>query len=550
MRSFPTQLSACAIAAAALLSACGGGGTTPGANNNSALSGSTGTCTAAPCINFAETALGMVDFGTLGIAVANDPADATNKVAKLTKSTGSETWAGVTVHLGGAGNSVARIDPALGITLRVYSPAVGKTIMVKIEDASNDTLNVEASATSTKAGEWETLTFTYASANAATTYNKVSVFPGFGTKLNEVYYIDELKYTEKATAPTPPTTSALTLLNFDETPPASLVAFEGTSFAAALDGTNKVAKLTKPTTAQPWGGATFTSCAAGTIGSIPAIPFTSSLQTISIRVKAPRAGVTFSLEAKDDSNPGNLVFAQASNTGTDWETLTFNFANKTFGTAINPSQTYNKLSIFPNFNKANEGSATAETTNSDYFFDDVKLVGSTATLGTCPAAPVVNSPTAAAGNPSATPVVTLFSDAAGYQAVPMDTFRTGWSAATYAAETVASNNVLKYSALDFAGIEPVNPINISAATFLNMHIWTPDLTTFRVKLVNLSTSPIQEHEVSLNVSAQQGQWQQIRIPMSDFTGLVNRSAIKQFIISTGAGVKGTVFVDNIYFSSN
>jgi hypothetical protein len=52
------------------------------------------------------------------------------------------------------------------------------------------------------------------------------------------------------------------------------------------------------------------------------------------------------------------------------------------------------------------------------------------------------------------------------------------------------------------------------------------------------------------VSAQQGQWQQIRIPMSDFTGLVNRSAIKQFIISTGAGFKGTVFVDNIYFSSN
>ncbi|PUE11985.1 hypothetical protein [Limnohabitans sp. WS1] len=212
MRSFPTKISACAIAAAALLSACGGGGTTPGANNNSAVSGSTGACTAAPCINFAETTLGMVDFGTLGIAVANDPADATNKVAKLTKTTGSETWAGVTVHLGGAGNSVTRIDPALGITLRVYSPAVGKTIMVKIEDASNDTLNVEANATSTKAGEWETLTFTYASANPAITYNKVSVFPGFNTKLNEVYYIDELKYTAKAAdVVTPPTTGGTVL---------------------------------------------------------------------------------------------------------------------------------------------------------------------------------------------------------------------------------------------------------------------------------------------------------------------------------------------------
>ncbi len=166
MRSFPIQLSACAIAAAALLSACGGGGTTPGTVNTAAVSGSTGACTAAPCINFAETNLGMVDFGGLGIEVANDPADATNKVAKLTKATADEPWAGVTVHLGGTGNTVTRIDPALGITLRVYSPAVGKTIMVKIEDAAAN--GVEATATSTKAGEWETLTFTYPSPNAGT----------------------------------------------------------------------------------------------------------------------------------------------------------------------------------------------------------------------------------------------------------------------------------------------------------------------------------------------------------------------------------------------
>lgn len=228
MKLFSIQLSASALAVAALLSACGGGGNTSG-TGSTAVSGSTGTCTAAPCINFSESNLGMVDFGRLGIEVANDPADATNKVAKLTKETGDEPWAGVTVHLGGAGNTVTRIDPALGITLRVYSPAAGKTIMVKIEDSAAN--GVEATATSTKAGEWETLTFTYASANAATTYNKVSVFPGFNTQLNEVYYIDELKYTAKAADVIPPS-SSLTLINFDETQAATLDAFEGTSFAA------------------------------------------------------------------------------------------------------------------------------------------------------------------------------------------------------------------------------------------------------------------------------------------------------------------------------
>jgi hypothetical protein len=192
-------MTACAFAAAALLTACGGGGTTPGTDSNtSAVSGATGTCTAAPCINFGESNLGMVDFGRLGIEVANDPADASNKVAKLTKATDDEPWAGVTVHLGGTGNSVTRIDPAQGITLRVYSPAAGLPIMVKIENASNADAFVEATASTTKAGEWETLTFTYAAANTATTYNKVSVFPGFNTQFNEVYYIDELKYTAKA----------------------------------------------------------------------------------------------------------------------------------------------------------------------------------------------------------------------------------------------------------------------------------------------------------------------------------------------------------------
>lgn len=537
MKFFSIRLSASAIAVAALLSACGGGGNTSD-TGSTAVSGSTGTCTAAPCINFSESTLGMVDFGRLGIEVANDPADATNKVAKLTKETGDEPWAGVTVHLGGSGNTVTRIDPALGITLRVYSPAAGKTIMVKIEDAAAN--GVEATATSTKAGEWETLTFTYASANAATTYNKVSVFPGFNTQLNEVYYIDELKYTAKAADVIPPS-SSLTLLNFDETQAATLDAFEGTSFAAELDGTNKVAKLSKPTTAQPWGGATFTTCAAGTIGSMPAIPFTSSLQTISIRVKAPRAGVTFSLEAKDSVNPGNLVFAQATNTGTDWETLNFNFANKTFGTAINPSQTYNKLSIFPNFDKANEGSAAAETANRVYYFDDVKLVGSSATLGTCPAAPVSSSPTNAPTAPteSASNVISIFSDAftstAGVNTNP------GWGQSTVVTtENIASNNVLKLASFNYQGIDfDANRINVSSKTHLHVDIWSGTATSVAVSLIGPTTE--KPYTVTLTANA----WTSVNIPLSSYD-TVDKTAVRQLKFeSTPSG--STVFLDNIYF---
>jgi hypothetical protein len=173
---------------------------------NTVVSGDTGTCTAAPCINFSEATVGFATFEGMLAEVVNDPVSATNKVAKFTKPVGAQPWAGATVHLGAGDLSVAAVDPATGITLRVYSPAVGLKVMVKIEDAANGAVFVEADALTTKAGEWETLSFSYPSASAVATYNKVSVFPSFfevggPAAAERVFYIDELKYTEKAVTP-------------------------------------------------------------------------------------------------------------------------------------------------------------------------------------------------------------------------------------------------------------------------------------------------------------------------------------------------------------
>jgi hypothetical protein len=173
---------------------------------NTVVSGDTGNCTAAPCITFSEASVGLQTFGGLLAEVVADPVSSTNKVAKITKPVGAEPWAGATVHLGAGDFSVAAVDPASGITLRVYSPAAGLKVMVKIEDAANNAVFVEAEALTTKAGEWETLSFSYPGAGALASYNKVSVFPSFfevgGAAVTErVFYIDELKYTEKAVTP-------------------------------------------------------------------------------------------------------------------------------------------------------------------------------------------------------------------------------------------------------------------------------------------------------------------------------------------------------------
>ena len=274
---------------------------------------------------------------------------------------------------------------------------------------------------------------------------------------------------------------------------------------------------------------------------MPAIPFTSSLQTISILVKAPRAGVTFSLEAKDTSNPGNLVFAQATNTGTGWETLNFNFANKTFGTAINPSQTYNKLSIFPNFDKANEGSAAAETANRVYYFDDVKLVGSTATLGTCPAAPVSTSPTNAPTVPTenAANVISIFSEA--YTSTPGVNLNPGWGQSTVVTtESIASNSVLKLASFNYQGIDfDANRINVSSKTHLHVDIWSGTATSVAVSLIGPNT----EKPYTVNLTA--NTWTSVNIPLSSYD-TVDKTAVKQLKFeSTPSG--STVFLDNIYF---
>jgi hypothetical protein len=166
----------------------------------SVVSGETGTCTGATCITFSESTVGLVDFGGLGVAVVADPALASNKVAQLTKEATDETWAGATVHLGTSDFSVTAIDASAGITLRVNSPSVGAKTMVKIENAANSGVFVEAEALSTKAGEWETLTFSYPAASSAATYNKISVFPGFGSQVAGTWLIDELKTTAKTSS--------------------------------------------------------------------------------------------------------------------------------------------------------------------------------------------------------------------------------------------------------------------------------------------------------------------------------------------------------------
>ena len=127
--------------------------------------------------------------GAEDATVVADPANASNKVAKVVKSATAELWAGTTVSTK-ANQSVDRIPfttTETRMTVRVYSPRAGIPVRLKVEDAADPTHSVETEALTTKVNAWETLTFNFANPvsgtaalNLAYTYNKVSIFFDFG----------------------------------------------------------------------------------------------------------------------------------------------------------------------------------------------------------------------------------------------------------------------------------------------------------------------------------------------------------------------------------
>ncbi len=167
--------------------------------------------------------------------------------------------------------------------------------------------------------------------------------------------------------------------------------------------------------------------------------------------------------------------------------------------------------------------------------------------------PGPTEPTVAAPTPTedAAAVISLFSDA--YTDVPVDTWRTDWSSATFEDVMIAGNATKKYSALDFVGIETVsNQVDASAMTHFRMDVWSGNFTQFSIKIVDFGPDGAfdggddTEQQLDFAMPAQ-GEWVSYDIPLTDFTNLTTTANIAQFILVGQPTGTTTVFVDNMYF---
>ncbi len=148
-------------------------------------------------------------------------------------------------------------------------------------------------------------------------------------------------------------------------------------------------------------------------------------------------------------------------------------------------------------------------------------------------------------------VVSIFSNA--YTDVT-STWNPAWGQSTVLEDVqVDGDDTKKYSNFNFTGIEPSATIDLDAEMMTHFHVdvWSADFEEFKIKLVDFgpdgawSGGDDTEHELIYATPAQ-GEWISYDIPLDDFTGMTNRTALAQ-IIFAGGPAGATVYVDNIYF---
>ena len=310
-----------------------------------------------PLVNYAVT-----NFGGNITADDVDPGNAANKVKKTTKPNGAQTWAGTTI---GAGFTT-RIPfnaAATQMSVRVYSPAAGLPIRLKVEDRTNNTKSVETEKLTTVANAWETLVFDFANQapgtaalNLTHNYDMASIFFDFNTAGNgKVYYWDDIKFL-------PVNAAGIALpLDFQST----TLVYSFTNFGggnatvisnpqiSGINTSSKVGKMVK-NFGEVYGGSFITLDAP--------INFSGS-KIFKMKIFSPRIGAKVLLKVENLTNGGiNFEKEVTITTANAWELVTFDFS------ANNTANSYQKVVLIFDLGTMGDGSA-----NFTYLFDDITL---------------------------------------------------------------------------------------------------------------------------------------------------------------------------------
>lgn len=263
-------------------------------------------------------------------------------VAQLTKTNGSEVWAGTFFEL----DSPLDLASFVQINVKTWSPKSGITVKFKIENA-DASITHEGDVTTTVANSWENLLYDFSDAPAAD-YIRLVIFFDFGTAGDDsIYYYDDIELVG--------TLQDLSFQDFEGTAPTftvfgniadtEVVANPDTSGANV---TANVAQLTKSMGSEVW---------AGTFFETTPLDFNSYNQ-ISVKTWSPISGIVVKLKLENSDASITHEVDVTNSVANGWEELVYDFSDA-------PAADYVRVVIFFDFGNAGDDSI--------YYFDEFKL---------------------------------------------------------------------------------------------------------------------------------------------------------------------------------
>ncbi len=136
----------------------------------------------------------FVNFGNAFSSVVDNPdksgINTSARVAKTHKVTGAEVWAGSFLTL----QNPIDFTTNTVFKVKVWSPKVGATVKLKVENLTDGNIGFEIDALTTVASQWEELSFDFSAISKDQSYQKVVIFFDFGNAGDDAtYYFDDIK---------------------------------------------------------------------------------------------------------------------------------------------------------------------------------------------------------------------------------------------------------------------------------------------------------------------------------------------------------------------
>jgi hypothetical protein len=108
---------------------------------------------------------------------------------------------------------------------------------------------------------------------------------------------------------------------------------------------------------------------------------------------------------------------------------------------------------------------------------------------------------------------------------------------------IAGDSTKKYVSMNYQGVQFANPVNVSTMSNLHIDFWTPNITSFKVFLINTGTTTVEQ---AVTLTPTLSGWNSFDIPLSSYS-TINKATINQIKLESVPFGSGTAYMDNIYF---